>query len=143
MKFLSYNAYKKLIMDTTDPRRGKKVAFLINDCHESKIPLLRCLESMKGLRMFIVYRASQSGNAVVELESLDEFGKAQSYAAYHSWPFTKLQDVCLMINMGHADLSFLVDYRPNRAKIAEFLRTMRPEPNETYSGRPLEGMVSA
>jgi hypothetical protein len=143
MKFLSFRSYKKLIMDTTHPRKGKKVAFRINDCHESKIPRLRVLESMKGLRMFIVYRSSESGNDVIELESIDEFGKAQSYAAYHSWPFTKLHDACLMINLGHADLSFLVDYRPNQAKIAEFLRTMRPDSNESYSGRPLRELVSA
>jgi penicillin-binding protein-related factor A (putative recombinase) len=137
MKFLSYRSYKKLVMDTTHPRKGNKVAFLINDCHADKIPLLRPLESMKGLRLFIIYRSSQDDNTTIELESLDEFEKAQSFAAYHSWPFTKFPDICLMINFGHADLYILVDYRQNRAKIAEFLRYVRPSPGANYSGRPL------
>jgi len=131
-----------MVMDTTHPRRGKKVAFLVQDCHKDKLPLLSGMESMKGLRMFIVYRASERGNAVVELDGLDEFCQAQTYAAYHSWPFVAFKDMGIMINFGHADLSILVDYRPNRAKIAEFLRTMRPESNENYSGRPIAEMAS-
>lgn len=142
MKLLSYDSYKKLIMDTTHPRNGKKVAFMVPECHVSKLSFLRALESMKGLRLFIVYRKSQSGNAVIELDNLNEFGKAQIYAAYHSWPFIEFQDHALMINGGHADLNILVDYRPNRTKIAEFLKTMRPSADKTYSGRPLKELTA-
>lgn len=143
MKFLSYESYTKLIMDTTDPRNGQKVAFLIQECHESRLPHLRPLERMKGLRLFIVYRKSESSNSVIELESLDEFAKAQRYAAYHSWPFVTMQDVGLMINFGHADLDILVDYRPNKVTLAEFLKTMRLNPDENYSGRPIEELIGA
>lgn len=142
MKFLSYDSYNKLVMDTTHPQKGRKIAFLIRECHESKLPRLRRLESMKGLRLFIIYRKSESDNGVIELESLDEFSKAQTYAAYHSWPFVTMQDVCLMINFGHADLNILVDYRPNKAQLAEFLKTMRLNPDENYSGRPIEELIS-
>lgn len=143
MKLLSYDSFKKLVMDTTHPRRGKKVAFLIQECHERRLPQLRPLESMKGVRMFIVYRESESSNAVLELKNLDEFGQAQTYAAYHSWPFVAFRDCALMINFGHSDLSVLVDYRPNRARLADFLKTVRPEPNENYSGRPIREMATA
>ncbi|MDD1761233.1 MAG: hypothetical protein LUQ59_03290 [Methanothrix sp.] len=129
-------------MDTTHPKKGRKVSFRIQDCDESRLPRLRPLESMKGLRLFIVYRKSESSNDVIELESLDEFGKAQTYAAYHSWPFVIKPDVCLMINLGHADLNILVDYLPNKVPLAEFLKTVNLSPGGNYSGRPIEELMT-
>lgn len=142
MKFLSYDTYAKLIMDTTHPKKGRKVSFRIQDCHESKLPRLRPLESMKGLRLFIVYRKSESSNEVIELEGLDEFGKAQTYAAYHSWPFMTMKNFGLMINLGHADLNILVDYLPNKVQLAEFLKTVNLNPDGNYSGRPIEELIT-
>jgi len=142
MKHLSYKAYVKLVMDSTDPKKGTKIAFLIQDCHVNKLHHLRPLDSMKGLRLFIVYRKSKSSNGVIELENLDEFGKAQTYAAYHSWPFPEIAENVLAINLGHADLNVLVDYFPNRPKIAEFLQSIKPEPMDGYSGRPLVELVA-
>lgn len=143
MKHLSYPAFKRLVMDSTDPRKGTKVALQIRDCHERKLPHLRPLESMKGLRMFIVYRKSKHTNGVIELDSPDEFGRAQSFAAYYSWPFTAVQNHSVLINLGHADLTVLVDYRGNKAKLTEFIRTMRLTPREGYSGRFLRELASA
>ena len=130
-------------MDTTDPRNGRKVSFRIQDCHESRLPRLRLLESMKGLQLFIVYRKSESSNGVIELEGLDEFGKAQTYAAYHSWPFVTMKNFGLRINLGHADLNILVDYLPNKVQLAEFLKTVNLNPDGNYSGRPIEELIGA
>ena len=82
MKHLSYQAFKQLVMDSTDPKKGTKVALQIRDCHERKLPHLRPLESLKGLRMFIMYRKSRHSNGVIELDSLDEFSRAQDFASF-------------------------------------------------------------
>jgi hypothetical protein len=142
MKHLSYQAFKQLVMDSTDPKKGTKVALQIRDCHERKLPHLRPLESLKGLRMFIMYRKSRHSNGVIELDSLDEFSRAQDFAAYHSWPFSAVQN-SILINLGHADLTVLVDYRGNKAQFIEFIRTMRLDRREGYSARFLRELASA
>lgn len=144
MRQISYRSYEKLIMNSTDPIKGWKIAMLLRDCHVSKIELIRALEDMEGLRLFIVYRKSESGNGVIELYDFDEFAKAQSFAAYHSWPFVRFRDIGLMINMGHADLNVLVDYEPNKVKLAAFLKQFPIEKDhlKDYTGIAIEEVIA-
>ncbi len=131
-------------MNSTDPKNGWKIAMLFQDFHASKIDLIRALDDMEGLRLFIVYRNSENGNGVIELNDLDEFAKAQSYAAYHSWPLTRFRDFGLMVNLGHADLNVLVDYEPNKAKLAAFLKQfpIKKDHLTDYTGIAMDEVIA-
>ena len=91
MKLIEFKSFKKMLMKSTDPKHGWKVALCLQDCHVSKIEHARALEDMAGLQLFIIYRKTEHTDGVIELDNLDEFSKAQAYAAYHSWPFTALK----------------------------------------------------
>ena len=115
MREIDYKDYQEMVMRTTDPIKGTKVAFLINDFHAKEVDRLKeLLVDMTGIRLFIAYRKTKDGNGVIELDNLDEFAKAQSFAVHNSWAYTNLRralgDKLIGINFGHADLSLLVDY---------------------------------
>ena len=46
-----------------------------------------------------------------------------------------------MVNSGHADLSVLVDYEPNKAKLAAFVKQFPADQEhmKDYTGRVIEG----
>jgi hypothetical protein len=136
MKVINFKTWKKTFMKETHPKTGDKFAIRLEDFHQKYSDIAKPLDSIKGIKFSIVYRSGAKTDSVVEFDKLGDFGKAQSYTAYHSWPFVEFPDNALMINMGCADLQAVIPYSKENTAIAVSIGT--PRPTENYDGREIQ-----
>ncbi len=140
MKIEPFKTWKIRFMKDTDPKTGSKIAVQFNDCHETKLHRLRFLDEIEEIEFYIRYRSGKKSDSVITFQKIEEFEKAQRYAAYHSYPCTNLiaDGRMLMINEGYANLEAIFPYsEENIQKFKVAGIPLDSNKNKTYNGRPI------
>jgi len=136
MKIYDFQAWKKNFMKETDPKTGDKFAIRMEDFHSRYLDMAKPLDEIKGIKFSIAYRSGEKTDSIIEFYKIEDFAKAQNYAAYHSWPFIKFSECALMINMGCANLQAVIPYSKENTAIAVSIG--KPQKPENYDGRNIE-----
>lgn len=141
MKSEVFKSWKARFLAETDPNIGTKIAFRLNDFHETYISRVSFLDSIEGIEYDIVYRSSAKSDTAITFKSLKEFSAAQRQSVYDSREYKAAHksfgDRLLDINLGYVDLGFTIPYTTqNLEKLVTAGMVPKQVSGQNYNGRP-------
>jgi len=99
---------------------------------------MRWLEQLSGVEYYLPYQLSFNGkNGVIQIEKLDDFDIAQRKIHFLEVKQPPLIENMFYLNLGHHDLSVLVDYL-EKEKVKENIVKFNARTTPSYSGLPFD-----